>query len=66
MNSVLVRMAIYVLSPMLATLAALLGGWGVAYDATTHVLTLDLPAAIGAVVTATGVSSAVFARWGVR
>lgn len=59
-------MAIYVLSPIFATLAALLGGWGVAYDPTAHVLTLDLPSAIGAAVAATGLSGAVFVRWGVR
>lgn len=66
MNSVLVRMILYILSPVLATLVALIPGWGVSYDAATHVLTINLSVVIGAVVAALGLSGAVFARWGVR
>lgn len=66
MTNVYVRLIIYILSPIMTMLAGLLTGWGVAYDATTHVLTLDLPAVIGAAIAATGLSGAVFARWGVR
>ena len=62
MNSVLVRMAIYVLSPILATLVALIPGWGVAFDGTT--LSINIEMLIGAVVAAFGLSGAVFARWG--
>ncbi|UXU73692.1 hypothetical protein [Paracoccus sp. SMMA_5] len=59
-------MAIYVLSPMLSMLAGMLTGWGVHYDAATHMLAIDLEAAIGAAIASVGLSGAVFARWGVR
>lgn len=64
MNSVIVRMIIYVLSPLLATAVALVPGWGVAFDGTT--LTINIEVVVGAVVAAFGLSGAVFARWGVR
>ncbi|WJS86686.1 hypothetical protein [Paracoccus sp. TOH] len=66
MNSVFVRMAIYVLSPLLTMLAGMLGGWGVTYDAATHMLSINVAAVIGAAVAAAGLSGAIFARWGVR
>ncbi|GLK63352.1 hypothetical protein [Paracoccus kondratievae] len=66
MNSVFVRMAIYILSPLLTMLAGLLGGWGINYDAATHVLSINVEAVIAAAVAAAGLSGAVFARWGVR
>lgn len=66
MNSVFVRMAIYVLSPLLTMLAGLLGGWGVSYDATSHMLTINVETVIAAAVAAAGLSGAIFARWGVR
>ncbi len=66
MNSVFVRMAIYVLSPFLTTLAGLLAGWGVTYDAATHMLSINVQVAAAAVFAAAGLSGAVFARWGVR
>ncbi len=66
MHNIIVRMVIYILSPVLATAVGLISGWGVSYNAATHVLSLDLPALIGAVVAAVGLSGAIFARWGVR
>ncbi len=65
MHNIIVRMVIYILSPILAAAVALISGWGVSYDVTSHVLSLDLPALIGAVVAAVGLSSAIFRRWGV-
>lgn len=64
MSNVLVRMVLYVLSPLLATGVALVPGWGVAFDGTT--LSINIEVLIGAVVAAFGLSGAVFARWGVR
>lgn len=64
MSNVLVRMVLYVLSPLLATAVALVPGWGVAFDGST--LTINIEVLIGAVVAAFGLSGAVFARWGVR
>lgn len=64
MNSVLVRMIIYILSPLLATAVALVPGWGVAFDGST--LSINIEVLIGAVVAAFGLSGAIFARWGVK
>ena len=66
MNSITVRMVLYILSPLLTTLAGLLGGWGVAYDAATHVLSVNTGTLSAAIVAAFGLSGAIFARWGVR
>lgn len=65
MQNIIVRMVICILSPILTAAVALISGWGVSYDATSHVLSLDLPALIDAVVAAAGLSSAIFKRWGV-
>jgi len=64
MNSVYVRIFLYVVSPVLTTLVALIPGWGVAYS--NGVLTVDLSTAAGAAIAALGISSAIFARWGVK
>jgi len=64
MNSVIVRVIFYVLSPILTALVTMLPGWGVAYA--DGVVSLHLETLIGAVVAALGVSGAVFARWGIR
>jgi hypothetical protein len=64
MHSVLVRMFIYVLSPLLATGVALVPGWGVAYA--DGVLSIHLETVIGAAVAAAGLSGAIFAKWGIR
>jgi hypothetical protein len=64
MHSVVVRMILYVLSPVLATGAALLPGWGVAYA--EGVLSVHLETLVAAIVAAAGLSGAVFARWGIR
>lgn len=66
MHSVAVRIILYVLSPILATLVAMVPGWGVSYDAATHMLTINLGTLAAAVVGGLGVSGAIFARWGVR
>ena len=64
MTNVYARMILYILSPILASLVAMLPGWGVAYA--DGVLTIDTEALVGAVVAAMGVSGAVFARWGIK
>lgn len=64
MNSVYVRMALYVLSPILTTLVALIPGWGVSYA--DGVLSIDLTTAAGAALGATGLSAWIFAKWGVK
>lgn len=64
MQSVAVRIAVYVLSPVFAALAALGAGWGVDYA--DGVLSVHVETLAGAVVAGLGLSGAVFARWGVR
>ena len=66
MNNVAVRMALYILSPVLVTLVGLLAGWGVGYDAASGVLTIHLETALAAIFGALGISGAVFAKWGVK
>lgn len=66
MNNVLVRMIIYILSPILATGVAMIPGWGVGYNVDTHTLTISLTSLVTAVVTAFGVSGAIFAKWGIK
>jgi len=64
MSNIVVRIILYVLSPVLATLVAAVPGWGVSYA--DGVLTVHLESAVTAIVAALGISGAVFARWGVR
>lgn len=64
MNSVYVRMALYVLSPILTTLVALIPGWGVTYA--DGVLSIDMTTAASAAVGAAGLSASIFAKWGVK
>ncbi|MBE2275783.1 MAG: hypothetical protein IAE87_05740 [Rhodobacteraceae bacterium] len=64
MSNVYVRMFLYVLSPLIAMLAAMLSHWGVGYA--DGVLSVDIEALARAAVAAFGLSGAVFARWGVR
>lgn len=66
MQSVYIRLALYVLSPLLTLLAPLLAGYGLSYDAEAQAITVALPTLIGAVVAALGLSGAVLTRWGVR
>ena len=64
MNAVVVRIILYVLSPILATLVAMVPGWGVAYaDGTLSVNVETLAAAVAG---GLGLSGAIFAKWGVR
>lgn len=64
MNAVYVRLILYVLSPLLTTLVALIPGWGVSY--VDGVLSVDVDTAAGAAVAAIGLSGAILAKWGVR
>lgn len=64
MGNVYVRLIIYVLSPILTTLAALLSGYGVSYA--DGVLSIHVEALAVAVVAALPISGGIFARWGVR
>ncbi|MTH76299.1 hypothetical protein [Paracoccus aestuariivivens] len=66
MNNIAVRMALYVLSPVLVTLAGFLTGWGVGFNADTGILTIHLETAVTAIVSALGISGAIFAKWGVK
>lgn len=64
MNSIVVRMILYVLSPLIPAAVALIPGWGVAYA--DGVVSIHVETLVGAVVAAFGLSGAIFARWGVR
>ncbi len=64
LNNVYVRIALYVLSPLLTALVTLLPGWGIAYA--DGVLTIHIETLVGAVVAALGISGAIFAKWGVK
>ncbi|RGP37930.1 hypothetical protein [Pseudotabrizicola alkalilacus] len=64
MNSVVVRMILYVLSPLIPPLLALIPGWGISYAG--GVVSIDLETLIAAFVAGLGISGAVFARWGVK
>jgi hypothetical protein len=64
MNAVAVRIIIYVLSPVLTTLVALVPGWGVAYA--DGVLSIDVLTLVTAVAGGLGLSGAIFAKWGVK
>lgn len=64
MNNVIVRIIIYVISPLIPALIALVPGWGISYAG--GVVSIHLETLVGAVVAALGISGAIFARWGVR
>lgn len=64
MNNVIVRIILYVISPLIPALVALIPGWGIAYA--DGVVSLHLETLVGAIVAALGISGAVFAKWGVR
>lgn len=64
MNNVYARIALYVLSPLLTALVALLPGWGIGYA--DGVLTIDVGTVVGAAAGALGLSGLVFRKWGVR
>lgn len=64
MNSVVVRIILYVLSPLIPAMLALIPGWGITYDG--GAITIQLETLVTAVVAAFGLSGAVFARWGVK
>ncbi|MFG6081584.1 hypothetical protein ACEUZ9_002208 [Paracoccus litorisediminis] len=66
MNSIAVRMALYVLSPILVALASMLAGWGVGYDATAGVLSIHVETLVTAIVAAFGISGAILAKWGIK
>lgn len=64
MNNVYVRLALYVLSPLLTALATMIPGWGVAFA--DGVLSINIETLAAAVVGGLGLSGAIFARWGVK
>lgn len=64
MQNVIVRIVLYVLSPLIPAAVALLPGWGISYA--DGALTVQVETLVGAVVAGLGLSGAVFARWGVR
>lgn len=59
-------MALYVLSPVLTTVAGLLVGWGVGYDASAGVLSIHVESFVTAICAAMGISGAILAKWGVK
>lgn len=64
MSNVYVRITIYILSPVLATIVQMIPGWGVAYA--DGILTIDVNAVIAAVVGGLGISAGIFAKFGVK
>lgn len=64
MNSVVVRIILYVVSPLIPAALALLPGWGISYAG--GVVSIHVETLVAAVVAALGISGAVFSRWGVR
>lgn len=64
MNPVIIRIILYVISPLIPAALALLPGWGISYAG--GVVSIHIETLVAAVVTALGISGAVFARWGVR
>lgn len=64
MQSVYTRIALYVLSPVIAALVAALPGLGIAFE--DGVVMIDLATLVAAIVAALGLSGAVFAKWGVK
>lgn len=64
MNNVIVRIILYVISPLIPALVALIPGWGIAYA--DGVVSLHLETLVGTIVAALGLSGAIFAKWGVR
>lgn len=66
MQSVLIRIIVYVLSSFLALAGAWLAGWGVSWDAASGVLSIHLETLASAIAGGLATSAAVFFRWGVR
>ena len=66
LQAVAVRVILYVLSSILVAWAALLGGWGITYSEAAGVLLIHVETVVTAIVTALGLSGAVFAKWGVK
>ena len=64
LSNVYVRLALYILSPLLTALVAAFPGWGIGYA--DGVLTIDLATLVGAIVVAVGLSGSIFAKWGVK
>lgn len=66
MHSVAVRIALYVLSPILATVASAMVGYGVTYDEARAVVSIEVPTLVGAIAAASGISALIFKQWGVK
>ena len=64
MTTTLIRVLFYVLSGLLALGGAWLADWGVAYDQTAGVLSINLETALTTAGAAVVASLAVFRRWG--
>ena len=64
MTNVYARIALYVLSPLLTALVALLPGWGIGYA--DGVLSIDIAALVGTAAGTLGLSGFVFKKWGVK
>lgn len=65
MNSVYVRLALYVVSTLLGMIPAAWAGW-VSYDASSYRLVIDLQAVAIAVFAGSGLSLGILRRWGVK
>lgn len=66
MQSVYVRILLYVLSSMLALVPLSIAQYGVAIDAENLRITVDLQALVPAVFTGFAMSAGILKRWGVR
>ncbi|MDK3020767.1 hypothetical protein [Pseudodonghicola flavimaris] len=65
MQSVYIRLALYVASTLLGLIPGAALGW-VSYDAATHILTVNVEGALTALGTGLIGSVGVFAKWGIR
>lgn len=65
MQSVYIRLALYVASTLLGLIPGAALGW-VSYDAATHILTVNVEGALTALMTGLIGSAGIFRKWGVK
>lgn len=64
MATTIIRVLFYVLSGLLALGGAWMADWGVSYNSTAGVLSIDVETALGAAGAAVVASLAIFKKWG--
>lgn len=65
MNSVYVRLLVYVLSTVAGMVPAGWAGW-VSYDEAAQLVQISLPGLAAAIAGGLGLSGAIFAKWGIK